>query len=162
MPKMQFNRFVPVLVAVLVLGGIGATAWAHCQVPCGIYADQHRFEQMLEDHDTIAKAQASLAELAGKADAQSLNQAVRWVTTKEDHATSIQRTIADYFMTQRIKPDADKYVEKLTAAHAVLVASMKAKQSADPATAAALKKSILDFYRASEGKEPAFLHDHTH
>ena len=28
----------------------------HCQVPCGIYGDQNRFEQMLEDQSTIEKA----------------------------------------------------------------------------------------------------------
>ena len=29
-------------------------AMAHCQVSCGIYGDQLRFEQMLEDQHTIA------------------------------------------------------------------------------------------------------------
>ena len=33
----------------------GISAFGHCQVPCGIYADQHRFEQMLEDQATIEK-----------------------------------------------------------------------------------------------------------
>ena len=32
----------------------------HCQVPCGIYGDQLRFEQMLEDTKTIAKAITSV------------------------------------------------------------------------------------------------------
>ena len=41
-------------------------------------------------------------------------------------------------MAQRIKPDSDGYTKKLTAAHAVMVAAMKAKQSADPATAKTL------------------------
>ena len=26
--------------------------FAHCQVPCGVYGDQNRFEQMLEDQTT--------------------------------------------------------------------------------------------------------------
>ena len=34
-----------------------STVYAHCQVPCGIYGDQLRFEQMLEDTKTITKAQ---------------------------------------------------------------------------------------------------------
>ncbi|MEM6688608.1 MAG: superoxide dismutase [Ni] [Planctomycetota bacterium] len=130
-------------------------ASAHCQVPCGIYGDQLRFEQMLEDGSTIAKAQVSLADLSAKSDPQSVNQAVRWVTTKEDHAQKIQDTIAAYFMAQRIKTDDPAYGTKLMAAHKVMVAAMKAKQSADPATAEALKKAILDFYRAYEGKEPS-------
>ena len=85
---------------------------------------------------------------------------VRWTTTKEEHATNIQRTIADYFMAQRIKPDNEKYTAQLTAAHKVMTAAMKCKQSADPATAEVLEKSIFDLYRAYEGKEPDFEHSH--
>jgi nickel superoxide dismutase len=46
------------------------------------------------------------------------------------------------------------------AAHAVMINAMKCKQSADAATAEALEKSIFDFYRAYEGKEPTFEHKH--
>ena len=63
-------------------------------------------------------------------------------------------------MTQRIKPTADGYVKKLTAAHGVMVAAMKCKQTADPATAAALKKSIFALYEAYTGKKPELLHSH--
>jgi nickel superoxide dismutase len=63
-------------------------------------------------------------------------------------------------MAQRIKPDGDGYGKKLMAAHAVMIAAMKAKQSADPATAETLEKAIFDFYRAYEGKEPDFEHSH--
>ena len=73
---------------------------------------------------------------------------------KEEHCEKIQHIVTQYFMTQRIKSDNDNYVKQLTAAHAVMVAAMKCKQSADAATAEALKKAILDFYRAYEGKEP--------
>ncbi|MAI72447.1 MAG: hypothetical protein CMM01_16265 [Rhodopirellula sp.] len=136
-------------------------AMAHCQVPCGIYGDQLRFEQMLEDEHTIAKAQAQINEMtAGEITAQKVNQMARWVAAKEDHATKIQNTIAAYFMAQRIKADNKNYVKQLTAAHAVMVAAMKCKQSADPATAEVLKKKILDLYRAYEGKEPVFEHKH--
>lgn len=133
---------------------------AHCEVPCGIYADQLRFEQMLEDQTTIAKAIASIGEiteeLAVEPNVQGINQSVRWVTTKESHATNTQHIIAQYFMTQRIKPGSDGYGQKLMAAHAVMVQAMKCKQGADPDAAAALRKAILDFYRAYEGKEPQF------
>lgn len=142
----------------LVVAGLvvlqGRFAVAHCEVPCGIYADQMRFQQMLEDTETIAKAITNINDLTGKSDAQSANQLVRWINTKETHATNTQHTIAQYFITQRIKSDNDNYVKQLTAAHAVMVAAMKCKQSADAATAEALKKAILDFYRAYEGKEP--------
>ena len=147
-------------VMMLVVAGLvvlqGRFAVAHCEVPCGIYADQMRFQQMLEDTETIAKAITNINDLTGKSDAQSANQLVRWINTKETHATNTQHTIAQYFMTQRIKSDKDNYVKQLTAAHAVMVAAMKCKQSADAATAEALKKAILDFYRAYEGKEPQF------
>ena len=136
-------------------------AMAHCQVPCGIYGDQLRFEQMLEDEHTIAKAQAQINEMTdGEITAQKVNQMARWVAAKEDHATKIQNTIAAYFMAQRIKADNKDYVKQLTAAHAVMVAAMKCKQSADPATSTVLEKKIFDLYRAYEGKEPAFDHEH--
>lgn len=134
------------------------TTIVHCEVPCGIYADQMRFQQMLEDTATIAKAIASVNEFAGGAEhtnPKALNQVMRWVTTKENHATNIQHTVAQYFLTQRIKSDHKDYTGQLATAHRVMVAAMKCKQDADPATADALKKAILDLYRAYEGKEPA-------
>ena len=142
------------LLTAIALGLTAQTAHAHCEVPCGIYGDQLRFQSMLEDQATIEKASTQIGELAGKHDAQDLNQLIRWVNTKEDHASRIQHTIAQYFMTQRIKAEGENYAKKLTAAHAVMVAAMKSKQSASPETAASLKKAILDFYRAYEGKEP--------
>ncbi len=93
-------------------------------------------------------------------DANGHNQLVRWVVTKEEHATSIQRSIADYFMAQRLKANDPQYVAKLTASHAVMVAAMKAKQSAEPATAEALKSAILAFHGAYTGK--AFQPSHQH
>ncbi len=151
---MKHSVIAGAVLATLVLGS--ARIFAHCEVPCGIYGDQRRFEQMLEDQETIAKAITSIRDLAAKSDPLSHNQLARWVSTKEAHATNVQHIVAQYFMTQRIKADADGYVKKLTAAHAVMVAAMKCKQDADPATASGLQKSILDFYRAYEGKEPKF------
>ncbi len=72
---------------------------AHCEVPCGIYGDQRRFEEMLEDCETIAKALGEIQKLAGKDDPQSVNQCVRWVTTKEAHAVNTQHVIAQYFLS---------------------------------------------------------------
>ena len=144
-----------ITAAVLVVAASNAQqAFAHCEVPCGIYADQRRFEQMLEDQKTIQKAMVSINELAAKSDALSKNQLTRWVVTKEEHATNTQHIIAQYFMTQRLKPGSEGYAKKLAAAHAVMVAAMKCKQSVDPATAATLRSAILDFYRAYEGKKP--------
>lgn len=148
------------VLPLLVLSIAGRIAGAHCEVPCGIYADERRFLSMLEDQTTIAKALAQINELSSLKDTQSANQFVRWVNTKESHATSVQHTIAQYFMTQRIKSsDKEGYTKKLTAAHAVMVAAMKCKQTAEAGSAEALRNAILDFYRAYEGKEPD-LHDH--
>ena len=145
------NTFPLLLACITYLSGI--SAFGHCQVPCGIYADQHRFEQMLEDQATIEKAGKLIAELSGKTDALSRNQLNRWVATKEAHATSIQRTIADYFMAQRIKATAKNYEKQLVSAHAVIVAAMKCKQNVDGDSAANLKKAILALHKAYEGKK---------
>jgi nickel superoxide dismutase len=142
-----------------------ATAVLHCQVPCGIYTDQLRFEAMLEDTKTIAKSVAQIGELTnkmqnGELDPMTINQANRWVSTKEDHASHIQEVIAQYFLAQRIKSDNADYTNQLVTAHKVIVAAMKTKQAADPATADSLKAAILDLYRAYEGKEPNFTEEH--
>ena len=130
----------------------------HCEVPCGIYSDQMRFEMMLEDAETIAKGidfvKANVG--TGAVSPDTVNQTVRWVNTKENHATNIQHIASQYFLTQRIKPDNERYMDQLKAAHTVMVAAMKCKQAADPATAVTLKKAIYDLYRAYEGKEPKF------
>lgn len=154
--------FLPVLVGLAVtFGAFSRVAQAHCEVPCGIYADQLRFEQLLEDQATIAKAVVQINELSGKDDALSRNQLVRWVNTKESHATNSQHIVAQYFLAQRIKPGTDDatrkaYVVKLVAAHAVIQTAMKCKQTVDPAVAAKHQKAILNLYRAYEGKEPTF------
>ncbi len=149
------------LLSLAVLCLFTSVAMAHCQVPCGIYGDQLRFEQLLEDEHTISKAQLQLHEIAGgERDAQAINQLGRWIQTKEDHATRIQDTITHYFLAQRIKVDSPDYMKQLKAAHEVIVAAMKCKQSADPETAKTLEKSIFDLYRAYEGKEPDFDHEH--
>ena len=127
----------------------------HCQVPCGIYGDQLRFEGMLEDTKTTAKAISQIGELATAApSATGMNQAVRWVNNKESHAQNIQDVMGEYFFAQRIKSDHKDYTAQLATAHKVIVAAMKCKQDAAPATADALKAAIEDFYRAYEGKEP--------
>ena len=80
-------------------------AQAHCQIPCGIYDDHARVKSIGEDAATVEKSMRLIAELAGKSDAQSQNQLVRWVMNKEAHAQKIISSISDYFLTQRVKPD---------------------------------------------------------
>tara|TARA_Y100001978_G_C23698509_1_gene439213 strand:+ start:3586 stop:4008 length:423 start_codon:yes stop_codon:yes gene_type:complete len=129
------------------------TVFAHCQVPCGIYDDYARVKGMMEDAATVKKSVKLLNELAGKTDVQSQQQFVRWVNTKEMHAQKVISTIADYFLTQRVKASQEDYVERLTKHHAVIVAAMKAKQNATMEAAEALEKAIM----ALEGYYP---HEH--
>jgi len=140
------------LTAVIITGALWSTATrtadAHCQVPCGIYDEKARITQLYEDTTTISKAIRLMGELASKSDAQSHQQFVRWTATKEDHASRIITTIAEYFLTQKIKPVAAgtdghaAYLKKLADHHAVMVAAMKAKQNADPAAAETLRSAI--------------------
>ncbi len=117
-------------------------AGAHCQIPCGIYDDHARVEGMLEDAATVEKSMKLIGELAGKTDVQSQNQLVRWVMNKERHAQNIITTISDYFLTQRVKPSQEDYVERLKKHHAVIVAAMKGKQNSDMQYAKALREGI--------------------
>jgi len=122
---------------------------AHCQVPCGIYDDHARVATMLEDVTTVRKAVTMLNELAAKTDVQSKQQFTRWVMNKETHAQKIISAIADYFLTQRVKPDQKDYVERLKKHHAVIVAAMMVKQNATMALVDALEKSVkalLEYY----------------
>jgi nickel superoxide dismutase len=144
-------------LALLSFLSLSGRASAHCQMPCGIYDDAARFASMLEDAATITKAMGEIDALAAKHDAQSMNQLVRWVNTKEEHASITMDTIAEYFMAQRLKPATDeagkaRYVELLTSAHAVMRQAMLCKQTVDGEAAKALTASIQAFQRLYEAK----------
>ena len=126
--------------------------FGHCQVPCGVYTDDLRFMQMLEDQTTIEKSSKLILELSNKDDGQSHNQLARWVATKESHASKIQKIIAEYFLTQRIKSSSKNYEKLLKGAHSVMVAAMKCKQSTEASAANDLKSSILAFHKIYESK----------
>ena len=109
----------------------------HCEVPCGIYNDEMRFTMITEHIKTIEKAMQQVTQLS-KESPQNMNQIVRWITNKEKHAEEIQHIISQYFLTQRIKSvdsgneqAAEKYIEKLTLCHQILVYTMKTKQTTD-------------------------------
>jgi nickel superoxide dismutase len=146
------------LLRILLFVAVSATAfsqpgYAHCQVPCGIYDDHARVQAMLEDAATVEKALKMIAKLAGKTDAQSQNQLVRWVMNKEKHAQSVIATISDYFLTQRVSAKQEDYMERLTKHHAVIVAAMTAKQNTDMSYAASLRENIealLPYYPEHE------------
>ena len=85
------------LMSFVFILALSSNLYGHCQVPCGIYDDAVRIVQIEEDIATIRKSMSMIKGLSGKSDAQSLNQMIRWVNTKEDHATKIQDTVSSYF-----------------------------------------------------------------
>jgi len=138
-------------------------AMAHCQVPCGIYDDQMRINQIAEDATTIEKAMNEITRLSVEGD-KNYNQLVRWVNTKEEHAQKIQDTVAAYFLAQRIKfPDDTneeaqaKYDQSLALLHQITVYAMKAKQTTDLAQVQALRDALHVFSELYFNDE-----EHTH
>ena len=103
----------------------------HCQVPCGIYDDAVRIVTIKEDFATISKAMVEIKTLSAKNDPQSLNQLNRWIVTKEEHATNIQKVVSDYFLTQRVKSKNKNYDRHLRFLHELLVSAMKCKQTVE-------------------------------
>merc|ERR1712187_166672 len=124
----------------------GGPVRCHCQVPCGIFHDDGRIASILEDAMTIRKAVAQSQELHRAGKLQDIHQLVRWINTKEEHATKIMTTIAEYFLAQKVKKDQlkhDEYLEVLGLHHAVMVAAMKTKQSSEMGPVDALDKAIV-------------------
>ena len=111
---------------------------AHCQIPCGIYDDALRIVQLREDFRTIEKAMNQIKLQQGSTNPQDLNQSIRWVQTKEEHAARIQETVSTYFLIQRIKAKTaedenayNAYAQQTTNLHQLMVTAMKCKQTVD-------------------------------
>ena len=133
---------ITVLLALLL---VPVLASAHCEVPCGIYDDEARIAMLAEHATTIAKAMGQIEALTS-ADEMNSNQIVRWINTKEKHATEVQQIVSQYFMTQRIKPDQENYAEKLQSLHRMLLSAMKCKQTTDLANVEALRSELDVFH----------------
>ena len=105
--------------------------FSSCQVPCGIFDDPARIKGLVEDAKTIRKATDQTSELAkaGATSAQSLNQATRWINTKEDHADKIISTVSEYMLAQRVKPAVfssdHEYRDALVTHHTVMLAAVR-------------------------------------
>ena len=136
---------------------------AHCQVPCGIYNDAVRVIQIREHVTTIEKAMNKIEQLTSEeSSAQNINQLVRWINTKEEHATFIQSITADYFLAQRIKPKKNneagrqQYVDQTLLLQQIIVAAMKSKQTVDksgPKSVSTLLNQFVELYFDEHGKE---------
>jgi len=151
-------------IGMAVLGAaLTATAFAHCEIPCGIYDDPARTALMAEDILTVEKSMNEIVRLS-TAEKKNYNQLVRWTMNKEEHATRIQETATQYFMFQRIKPVSpddkgayDDYVTKLTLLHQITVEAMKAKQTTDLAHVRSMRSLLHEFEHAYFGAE---AHEH--
>jgi nickel superoxide dismutase len=145
-------------VLLLAVSGIAPLVFSHCQIPCGIYDDPARLAAIAENIATIEKAMKSTEELSAQ-QKPNMNQIVRWVNVKDEHAEDIAHIVSYYFMAQRITPvdksDAagyEKYIKQLTLLHEMLVYSMKAKQTTDLANVEKLRLLLADFRRAYLGE----------
>ncbi len=155
--KKRVNKKLVSLAVLAVAVVFGSLAYSHCQVPCGIYGDDTRFDLISEHITTIEKSMQQIGESMDQ-DPPNGNQIVRWVNNKEKHADEISHIVTYYFMAQRVKipPAGDAkansaYVKKLTLLHQMLVYSMKAKQTTDVSNAHQLRHLLEDFKKAYSG-----------
>jgi nickel superoxide dismutase len=146
---MKKALFLLFLFAFIILSR--PAAFSHCEVPCGIYNDEMRFEMIAEHVQTIEKAMQQIIQLS-KESPQNMNQTIRWVMNKEKHAEEIQHIISQYFMTQRINaPDSkdtrasEEYLKQLAICHQILVYAMKTKQTTDLNGVEMLKSKTGEF-----------------
>jgi nickel superoxide dismutase len=138
------KTLVHILSSVSILLLITASAYAHCEIPCGIYDDAMRIKLIREQITTIEKSMNQILKLQDEEN-PNWNQLVRWVTNKEQHAGLLQEIVTQYFMTQRIKPGMENYDSMLAMLHEMLVYSMKCKQAVDTAHIEKLKNLVGDF-----------------
>ena len=115
------------IIAPLALTLLASGAFAHCQIPCGIYGDAARFTEMREHVTTIEKSMNEINKLAPAAS----NQLVRWVNNKEHYADELTEIVTFYFLAQRVKgtESAEKYAAELKLLHQIIVTAMKTKQT---------------------------------
>ena len=156
--KKRINKkliFGAVFVSAIVFGSL---AYSHCQIPCGIYDDEARFNTMAEHIKTIEKSMKLIETLSAE-DKPNMNQVVRWVNNKEKHADEISHIVTYYFMAQRVKLPAkgntkaySEYVKKLTLLHEMLIYAMKTKQTTDLDNVEKLRSLLDEFHKVYFGK----------
>ena len=133
-----------ILITCCIICLFSVNAFSHCEIPCGIYDDEMRIEMISEHIGTIEKSMNQIMHLQ-KEGLQNSNQLVRWIMNKEDHANEVQEIVSQYFMTQRIKPDAKDYDKKLGLLHEMLIYSMKCKQTTDMTHVSKMRDLVKEF-----------------
>ncbi len=159
---MKINSLKTLVGAITLFTIIGMSyqsSYAHCEIPCGIYADSVRITMIKEHITTIEKSMKQIEEIS-QSSKPNYNQLVRWVVNKEEHAKKIQEIVSQYFLHQRIKivdegqKDAyAKYQKHLQLLHKMSVYSMKCKQTTDLGFIEKLRATVADF-------EKAYFHKH--
>ena len=114
-------KIVQFAVYFFTLGFFASLLSGHCQVPCGIYDDASRVQQMLEDVSTIHKSIDEIYKLNDEKDVQSAQQLIRWVNNKEIHADKIINTNREYFLTLKIKQSYKDNLILLIEHHEVII-----------------------------------------
>jgi len=143
-----FALLIAVTALILPIG-----AQAHCEIPCGIYDDQLRFDLLSEHVTTIEKSMDQISLFSPEGE-KNYNQLVRGVGNKESHAEKFVGIVTQYFMTQRIKPvnhdlteAYSAYQQKLSLLHQMLVEAMKCKQTIDKDHPAKLRGLLAEFHQ---------------
>ncbi len=144
-----------VFVSAIVFGSL---AYSHCQVPCGIYDDEARFN-MIAEHTTTIEKSMKLIETLSAQENPNMNQVIRWVNNKDKYADEVSHIVTHYFMAQRIKLPAkddvkayNTYVKKLTLLHEMLIYAMKTKQTTDIVNVDKLRSLLDEFHKVYFGK----------
>src|SRR5947207_1435893 len=113
---MKKKIFIGILAAGLCHIGL---IQAHCQMPCGIYHDDMVFDQIDQYVETMYKG-ISVLDDNKFANVKDKNEFVRWIIQKEKASDEAAALITEYFLQQKIKPNEEDTVKKLTAAHKLL------------------------------------------
>jgi len=152
--RKTIRKKTAMLVIFILMMVFASMVYSHCQIPCGIYNDPARFDMIAEHTTTIEKSMKQITNLS-KQNKPDMNQIVRWVQNKEEHADELSHIVTHYFMAQRIKRVGDtkskayeEYIRKLTLLHEMLVYSMKAKQTTDLSNVEKLKTLLAEFRTA--------------
>jgi nickel superoxide dismutase len=155
--KKGIRKKIIISGALLVAATLGTLAYSHCQIPCGIYDDETRFNSIAENITTIEKSMKEIVSLSA-AQKPDMNQIVRWVNNKDHHADELSETVTYYFMAQRVKLPAEgdmkaqqDYIKKLTLLHHMLVYAMKAKQTTDLDNIVKLRATLAAFHDVYSG-----------
>jgi len=158
---MDMKKVAVIAVSLAMSLFTASVAFSHCQVPCGIYTDELRFEMFEEHIATLEKSMKEIVRLSNEGE-KNYNQIVRWVTNKDLHADEFSDIVTYYFLAQRVKPVEDKtsaeytaYVQKLTLLHEMMVYAMKAKQTTDLSHIEKLRSLVAQFHEAYFGPDAA-------